>query len=345
MITHSDSSNQQVTWQQYKDNLPRYLIALSRYLQSSTMHQLQENGQHPTLKLSFEPFISLITAGDYRLTDLAEHLAISKQACNQTANQIEKAGYIQRIPDPADGRAKMITLTKAGHQLVEQGSQAILQVIENFQEQVDEQELLAFTESLNDLALALHWPRSSPAPRTATHPLMLGTLLPRSSNYVMQKLMTNTINRGHPGLKMSHGAVLSLIGLNGGRIQQIARIQDVSKQAISAIAKDLEELGYIVREADTNDTRQSLLRLSEKGLSMIEDSVIATEELENECIEIIGHEKLAMLKSTAKILFDALALESESSNNHHDLNKLAIQLKQQLGGKAAKELGELLRSA
>ena len=37
----------------------------------------------------------------------------------------------------------------------------------------------------------------------------------------------------------------------------MAAIQDVSKQAISAIATELEVLGYLRREADPEDARQT----------------------------------------------------------------------------------------
>ena len=49
-----------------------------------------------------------------RLTELAERAHTSKQAMRYNVNQLEAAGYVERVPDPADGRAKIICLTQRG---------------------------------------------------------------------------------------------------------------------------------------------------------------------------------------------------------------------------------------
>ena len=52
--------------------------------------------------------------GGLRLTELAEQTHTTKQAMRYTINQLEAAGYVERVPDPTDGRAKIIRLTKRG---------------------------------------------------------------------------------------------------------------------------------------------------------------------------------------------------------------------------------------
>ena len=52
--------------------------------------------------------------GGLRLTELAERTHTSKQALLYTINQLEAAGYVERVPDPTDGRAKIIRLTQRG---------------------------------------------------------------------------------------------------------------------------------------------------------------------------------------------------------------------------------------
>ena len=48
-----------------------------------------------------------------RLTELAELAGHSKQAVGEFVCDLEVRGYVERIPDPADGRAKIIRLTDA----------------------------------------------------------------------------------------------------------------------------------------------------------------------------------------------------------------------------------------
>jgi DNA-binding MarR family transcriptional regulator len=50
-----------------------------------------------------------------RLTDLAESAGLTKQAVGEAASELERLGYVERVPDPEDGRAKIIRLTDRGH--------------------------------------------------------------------------------------------------------------------------------------------------------------------------------------------------------------------------------------
>jgi DNA-binding MarR family transcriptional regulator len=52
----------------------------------------------------------------HRLTELAERAHTTKQAMRYTVNRLEELGYVERVPDPADGRAKIIRLTQQGWQ-------------------------------------------------------------------------------------------------------------------------------------------------------------------------------------------------------------------------------------
>jgi DNA-binding MarR family transcriptional regulator len=52
--------------------------------------------------------------GGMRLTELAELAGMTKQAVGEAVTDLEKLGYAERVPDPSDGRAKIIRLTKRG---------------------------------------------------------------------------------------------------------------------------------------------------------------------------------------------------------------------------------------
>jgi DNA-binding MarR family transcriptional regulator len=50
-----------------------------------------------------------------RLTDVAEQAGITKQAMGELATDMERLGYLERVPDPTDRRAKLLRLTERGH--------------------------------------------------------------------------------------------------------------------------------------------------------------------------------------------------------------------------------------
>jgi DNA-binding MarR family transcriptional regulator len=57
------------------------------------------------------------TLGGLRPTKLAEQVGITKQSVNDLLGHLEHHGYLMRVPDPADGRARVIRLTAKGQRL------------------------------------------------------------------------------------------------------------------------------------------------------------------------------------------------------------------------------------
>jgi len=49
-----------------------------------------------------------------RLTDLAEQAQITKQSAGFLVDQLERAGYVERVPDPSDARARLIRIAPRG---------------------------------------------------------------------------------------------------------------------------------------------------------------------------------------------------------------------------------------
>jgi DNA-binding MarR family transcriptional regulator len=54
-----------------------------------------------------------------RLTDLAAQAGITKQSAGFLVDQLERAGYVERVPDPADGRARLVRIAERGARTVE----------------------------------------------------------------------------------------------------------------------------------------------------------------------------------------------------------------------------------
>ena len=55
-----------------------------------------------------------IAPGGSRLTDLAAQAAITKQSAGFLVDQLERGGYVERAPDPADGRARLVRIAARG---------------------------------------------------------------------------------------------------------------------------------------------------------------------------------------------------------------------------------------
>lgn len=53
-----------------------------------------------------------------RLTELAQAAQLTKQAAGFLVDQLERAGYVERVADPSDGRARLIRITTRGTQTI-----------------------------------------------------------------------------------------------------------------------------------------------------------------------------------------------------------------------------------
>jgi DNA-binding MarR family transcriptional regulator len=83
-----------------------------------------------------------------RLTELAERACMTKQSVGEVASDLEQRGYVERVPDPADGRAKIIQLTERGHAAYDVGRGLIDDLEREWGERYGEERIAALREAL-----------------------------------------------------------------------------------------------------------------------------------------------------------------------------------------------------
>jgi DNA-binding MarR family transcriptional regulator len=59
-----------------------------------------------------------IAPGGTRLTALAEQALVTKQTAGHLVDQLERAGYVRRVPDPTDARARLVQMADRGLEVV-----------------------------------------------------------------------------------------------------------------------------------------------------------------------------------------------------------------------------------
>lgn len=69
---------------------------------------------HPAIRQGHGCVFRFIDEEGSRLTELAESSGLTKQAVGEVVADLERLGYVERAPDPEDGRAKLIKLTALG---------------------------------------------------------------------------------------------------------------------------------------------------------------------------------------------------------------------------------------
>ena len=102
-----------------------------------------------------------------RLTDLAERAGMTKQTVGEVASDLEKLGYIERVPDPSDGRAKIIRLTERGREAQTIGRGLIDEIERDWAERFGAERIAVLRSLLEDIEAA-----RSPLPLATRAPLV-----------------------------------------------------------------------------------------------------------------------------------------------------------------------------
>ena len=97
-------------------NLGLLLFIPYRSMESSVLAHLKTHGHD--LPLSQARVFQRIAPNGSRLSELAQAAQVSKQTLGSVVDQLERAGYVARIPDPSDARARLVVVTDLGRQLV-----------------------------------------------------------------------------------------------------------------------------------------------------------------------------------------------------------------------------------
>lgn len=98
-------------------SLERHAIDLGEWVAFTSNQRARERG-HDTLRpVHNRVFVHLALTGS-RVVDIAKAQGISKNAVGQVISELEELGYVERRPDPSDGRAKSVHYTDKGLQML-----------------------------------------------------------------------------------------------------------------------------------------------------------------------------------------------------------------------------------
>ena len=107
------------------------LVAVLRRTSRSMVDELIERldaAGFPNISATYHPVFENIDREGTRLTDLAARAAVTRQSMSELVTVMEQRGFLERRPDPTDGRARLICLTAEGQRLVRASLRELRQV-------------------------------------------------------------------------------------------------------------------------------------------------------------------------------------------------------------------------
>lgn len=139
------------------------LVLANRHVAAALQEHLVAAGFQDH-RLVHHTVMAHVTREGLRLTELAARAGITKQAMSELVTDLVKRGYLQTKPDPADGRAKLITFADRGRRAVDAAMKAFGTIDKRLEEQITPHALRQLRRTLLDvLATSLE-----PSAATAT---------------------------------------------------------------------------------------------------------------------------------------------------------------------------------
>ncbi|MEB2334132.1 MAG: MarR family transcriptional regulator [Anaerolineaceae bacterium] len=103
----------------------------------------------------FSVLMQLRHRGSFGMSEIAEKFEITPAAASQLTEKLVQAGYIERIEDPNDRRAKLLRLSKAGEKFVVEGVEERYRWINDLTKRLSAEEQAKISEALTILIKAM----------------------------------------------------------------------------------------------------------------------------------------------------------------------------------------------
>jgi DNA-binding MarR family transcriptional regulator len=90
-----------------------------------------------------------------RITEIAEQTQLTKQYIGHLADYLEERGYVERVPDPRDSRAKLVRLTEKGREVERVAEEALQRLEEEMAARLGAERMETLRELLEELDTTL----------------------------------------------------------------------------------------------------------------------------------------------------------------------------------------------
>jgi DNA-binding MarR family transcriptional regulator len=106
-------------------DLVRRLLDAHRTVAAELVSSMEERGYPDAKAAHGAVFMNIDRRSGTRLTDLARRAGITKQGMMLIVDDLEQRGYVRRVPDAEDARAKVVRLTARGRRFVAEARRAM----------------------------------------------------------------------------------------------------------------------------------------------------------------------------------------------------------------------------
>ncbi|WP_394838141.1 MarR family transcriptional regulator [Pendulispora rubella] len=123
------------------------LFKAARLLNERAIERVRARSGQP-VRVAHTALFPHIDLEGTRLTDIAKRLGVTKQAVGQLVDELEAMGMLERVPDPADARAKLVRYSKRGQKALLDGLAVLAEVGDEMRAVIGAPRMTALHEAL-----------------------------------------------------------------------------------------------------------------------------------------------------------------------------------------------------
>jgi DNA-binding MarR family transcriptional regulator len=95
---------------------------------SEELHRRIAERGHPEIRAPHGDVFGFLDDGGTQVSELARRAQITKQSMAELVAHLERHGYVERVPDPGDRRAKLVRATARGRELYASAREVIAEI-------------------------------------------------------------------------------------------------------------------------------------------------------------------------------------------------------------------------
>jgi DNA-binding MarR family transcriptional regulator len=119
------------------------------------LHRRFAERGHPEIRPPHGNVMQFLDDGGTRVSVLAERAQITKQSMAELVAHLERLGYVQRVPDPSDQRAKLVRATPRGKQLYAIAHEVVAEIEAEWTRRLGKTKMRQLRELLEELNAGL----------------------------------------------------------------------------------------------------------------------------------------------------------------------------------------------
>jgi len=130
----------------------------------------------------------------------------------------------------------------------------------------------------------------------------LVTLLSGAVRSMSSAVLNEIDPQATSGVRLAHVPVIAALDGGGSRLVDLAHGIGITRQATTALVRDLEQAGIVATSPDPRDGRATLVNLTDAGVAFCQRVLEVLARREGELASRLGPAKLAELKETLRSL-------------------------------------------